>query len=146
MCPQEYIPSVEDEKLQNHSHTSDSAEITTVPPDIRGNSVQRKSAILQMQRQYGNAYVQRYLATIQRDPSTSEEQGNSDVAIPQGASTSIGDGSASISAQNGIVTIDASMVNINAPITNHSGIDRSTTVIADSVVASSYTPGAGNIM
>ena len=36
-------------------------------------------------------------------------------------------------------------MNVHAPLTNFDGVVRASTIIADSVVASSYTPGAGNI-
>jgi uncharacterized protein involved in type VI secretion and phage assembly len=40
----------------------------------------------------------------------------------------------------------AGQVAVNAAVTEFSGTVRCTTLIADSVVASSYTPGAGNVM
>ena len=43
------------------------------------------------------------------------------------------------------VTVTASQVSVNAAITHFSGIVKCDTMIANSVVASSYTPGAGNI-
>jgi hypothetical protein len=105
----------------------------------------RHQQILQMQRQYGNKAVRRM---IQR-----EDDVFGDVTTPtttpattaDSSSTSIGDGTASISAENGTVTIDAAMVNINAALTSHSGIDESDTVMTNTVIASTYTPGAGNV-
>jgi len=43
------------------------------------------------------------------------------------------------------VNITAGMVTVDAGMTKFSGIVQVDTVIANSVVASSYTPGAGNI-
>ena len=43
------------------------------------------------------------------------------------------------------VTLDAGMVTINAGMVKCSGVLQSDTLITNSVVASSYTPGAGNI-
>jgi hypothetical protein len=43
------------------------------------------------------------------------------------------------------VDINASMVTVNAGIAKFSGVVQADTLIANSVVASSYTPGAGNI-
>jgi hypothetical protein len=42
--------------------------------------------------------------------------------------------------------IDASQVTINTAVAKFSGIIQADTVIANKVVASSYTPGVGNIM
>ena len=43
------------------------------------------------------------------------------------------------------VEINASMVTVNAPMAKFSGVLQTDILIANSVVASSYTPGAGNI-
>jgi uncharacterized protein involved in type VI secretion and phage assembly len=42
-------------------------------------------------------------------------------------------------------TINASLLNVNAPLARFSGVLQASTVITSSVVSSSYTPGAGNI-
>jgi uncharacterized protein involved in type VI secretion and phage assembly len=44
-----------------------------------------------------------------------------------------------------IIDVSASMVSVNAPMSTFSGTVQANTVITPSVVASSYTPGAGNI-
>jgi hypothetical protein len=41
--------------------------------------------------------------------------------------------------------IDASMVTVNAGMAKFSGVVQADTLIANSVIASSYTPGVGNI-
>lgn len=101
----------------------------------------RHQQILQMQRQYGNQAVrrmiQRQVALGEIDSTVAEDEGSS--------TTSIGDGTASVTAQNGSVEITAASVNIDAPITYHRGVDESDTVVTDTVVATNYTPGAGNI-
>ena len=43
------------------------------------------------------------------------------------------------------VTINASMVEINAGMTKASGVVKCDTLIANSVISASYTPGAGNV-
>ena len=43
------------------------------------------------------------------------------------------------------VTINASMMQVNAGLSRFSGVVQADTVIANAVVGSSYTPGAGNI-
>jgi hypothetical protein len=69
----------------------------------------------------------------------------------QAQTTISGDGS-TVSTDAGGVTIDgarlsvnAAAVNINSPMVTTSGVLRTDTLIADSVVGSSYTPGAGNV-
>ena len=42
--------------------------------------------------------------------------------------------------------VDTGLLRVNAPTADFSGIVRCDTLIANNVVASSYTPGAGNIM
>jgi uncharacterized protein involved in type VI secretion and phage assembly len=44
------------------------------------------------------------------------------------------------------VTVMASMVNVESPLTKFNGVVQVGTLIADSVVSASYSPGAGNIM
>jgi uncharacterized protein involved in type VI secretion and phage assembly len=44
------------------------------------------------------------------------------------------------------VDLDAGLLRVNAPSAEFSGIVRCDTLIANSVVASSYTPGQGNVM
>jgi hypothetical protein len=44
------------------------------------------------------------------------------------------------------VEISAASVTVNAGMTRFTGAIQADTVIADSIVASSYTPGAGNLM
>lgn len=107
-------------------------------PQAANQPLTNTAHILQLQRTHGNAYVRRML---QRQEETAAPAASGGAAGP----TSIGDGTASITAAGGIVTINAAMVNVNAPMTNHSGIDKSDTVITNNVVASSYTPGAGNV-
>ncbi len=131
-----------DDRAQQLSSDNTSLGYTVATANLNGSAVQRRAALLQMQRQHGNAYVRRHIASVQREyeaiPSVTSDAGSA-------STNQIGDGSASVSAENGVVTINAAAVNINAPLTNHSGVDRSSTVITDSVIAASYSPGAGNI-
>ncbi|MFN2197263.1 MAG: phage baseplate assembly protein V [Anaerolineales bacterium] len=50
-----------------------------------------------------------------------------------------------VSVQAAVVKIDASLVTIDSGMVRVSGVVQADTVITNSVVASSYTPGAGNI-
>ena len=45
-----------------------------------------------------------------------------------------------------VVQIDAGELEVNAGMANFSGVVQCDTLVTNSVVASSYTPGAGNVM
>ncbi len=53
--------------------------------------------------------------------------------------------SAKVVVSSSQVEISASVVTVNASMTTFAGTIKADTLIANSVVASSYTPGAGNI-
>ena len=53
--------------------------------------------------------------------------------------------SAKVTINASMVEISASMVTVNAGISKFSGVVQADTVISNSVVSASYTPGAGNI-
>ncbi len=112
--------------------------------------------MLTAQHTLGNRAV---LRMIQRDPADDAAP-----ADPQGAAPadpqSISDGSGnSVSVAGGVAITSSSPVTISAPAINLSastvksdaaifetaGISKSSTVITDSVIAASYTPGAGNV-
>jgi uncharacterized protein involved in type VI secretion and phage assembly len=46
---------------------------------------------------------------------------------------------------SGLVNVTASLLNVTAPMATFSGVVQATTVIASSVVSSTYSPGVGNI-
>jgi uncharacterized protein involved in type VI secretion and phage assembly len=46
---------------------------------------------------------------------------------------------------SGLVNLNAGLLNVTTPMATFSGVVQATTVMATSIVASSYTPGAGNI-
>jgi len=50
-----------------------------------------------------------------------------------------------VKVQATLVTISAAQVKVDAPISTFSGVVQAQTVITNSVISSSYTPGAGNI-
>jgi phage baseplate assembly protein V len=73
------------------------------------------------------------------------------VSTPDGASITLEHGNVTIKAP-GVVEIDASqikasasIVEVDAGMSKFSGVVQCDTLVANSVVASSYTPGAGNI-
>lgn len=105
-------------------------------PSGPGTKRLRQAAVLQMQKTHGNAHVMRQVTWGEHEEAQAEEGGSS---------TSIGDGGSSVTAEGGTVNIEGAAVNIDAAMTQTSGIFQAGTIIADSVIASSYTPGAGNI-
>jgi len=61
---------------------------------------------------------------------------------PQGVTVNTG---MNVKVQATQVEISAAMVTVNAPMSKFSGIVQADTVITNSVISASYTPGAGNI-
>ncbi len=61
---------------------------------------------------------------------------------PQGVTV---DTPMSVRVQASQVNVSASTVTVNAPMSQFNGVVRADTVITNSVISSSYTPGAGNI-
>ena len=53
--------------------------------------------------------------------------------------------SAQVKVEAGTVEVNAGMVTVNAGMSKFSGVVQADTVIANSVISTSYTPGAGNI-
>jgi hypothetical protein len=90
----------------------------------------RQAEALRLQRRVGNQATQRILQRQETGP---------------GGPNEIGDGSASVRASGGTVEVEGGAVNVHAGLTQFDGVIQTPMIIADSVVASSYTPGAGNV-
>jgi hypothetical protein len=121
--------------------------------------------LLALQRSAGNAAVsamiggevpvQRAVEIDEIDVSTPDPAADAadtpDPAGATGAAGATGSGGAVTSdggtttITGGVVNIDGGQVNLNAAMTHASGVLQADTLIANSVVASSYTPGAGNV-
>lgn len=71
-----------------------------------------------------------------------DANGNSIVLEPSGISITA---SAKLTISASTVEVSAGMLTVNAGMSKFSGVVQSDTLITNSVVASSYTPGAGNI-
>ena len=140
--------NTEEQDVQEHSHKNPQADhqlsAQQMPQGV-GSPALRQAQILQLQRTHGNKFVQRML---QRDPENTATADADTTASPSavGQSTPIGDGSVVLSAQGGVLNIQAASISGNAALTDFSGVVRADTVIADTVMGSSYTPGAGNVM
>jgi uncharacterized protein involved in type VI secretion and phage assembly len=52
---------------------------------------------------------------------------------------------ATVSVDASVVTLSASMMSVDCPFSSFSGVIQCDTLIATSVISSSYTPGAGNV-
>lgn len=106
----------------------------------------RQSAVLQMQQAYGNAFVQRQILDGDSE-STAQAPTESQPAGGAGtAATELSDGGSTVSVGGGGVQISGGMVNVDAPMTRVAGVLNADTVVANSVVSSTYTPGVGNVM
>ena len=106
-----------------------------------------------LQRTAGNAAVASLLApraSVQRDVQIDEMSTRVDVS--DAAAGAAGAAGATAGGPGGPVTSDGSnttitggMINLDTPMTQTGGVIRAGTIIADSVVATSYSPGAGNL-
>jgi len=116
------------------------------------------SGLLALQRSAGNAAVSSMIAgepSVQRAVVINEldvtPAAPADAAAPAqtggagGAGGAVTSDGGNTTITGGTVTIDGGTVQINAAMTQASGVLQADTLIANSVVASSYTPGAGNV-
>jgi uncharacterized protein involved in type VI secretion and phage assembly len=71
-----------------------------------------------------------------------DSNGNSVKLEPAGITVNA---SAKVTVTTSLVEISASMVTVNAGMSKFSGVVQADTVISNSVISASYTPGAGNI-
>jgi len=72
-----------------------------------------------------------------------DSNGNAVKLAPDGVTVTA---AAKVKVSAAVVEIDAGQVEVNAGMARFSGVVQCDTLIANSVVASSYTPGAGNVM
>jgi hypothetical protein len=98
-----------------------------------------------MQRARGNAYVARALG-----PEIDRQAEQGSTPAPTGSSaeagpTEIASGGNVVRVTPGGVEVSGGVVRVNAALSSFSGVLQADTLIANSVVSSSYTPGAGNI-
>ncbi len=120
------------------------------PADPRlGHAGGAATGLLHLQRTAGNAAVSSLVApTVQRAVEIGEmttSVGVADVAPPAQVASAAGGPGGPVTSDGGTTTITGSTINLEAAMTQTDGVIRAGTIIADSVVASSYTPGAGNM-
>jgi uncharacterized protein involved in type VI secretion and phage assembly len=83
--------------------------------------------------------------TLKDGPGTVEitdSNGNSVTLAPDGVTLTA---AAKLTVSASLIEISAGMVTVNAGMSRFSGVVQADTVISNSVVSASYTPGAGNI-
>jgi hypothetical protein len=126
---------------QNPSH---------LPSGPRARSL-RQTVVRQIQQSQGNAAVQRALLDrVDRQPeepptSTAPTPAPEPAAEPGATPTELSSGGSSVRVTPGTVDISGGMVNVNAAFTRAAGVLQADTLIANTVVGSTYTPGAGNV-
>lgn len=104
--------------------------------------------LLALQRSAGNAAVASLVAPryLQRDVEIGEVESTVDVAdsAPAAPGTGAGAGGA-VTSDGATTTITGGVINLDSGMTQTGGVIRAGTIIADSVIAASYSPGAGNV-
>jgi hypothetical protein len=136
-------------RVQSHSQDQEQQVESEQPAASRsldnlptgpGTRALRQAAVLQMQHTHGNAHVMRTL-----DPSIQrQEEDGAAAAAPAGPSAISGSGG-SVDTGGGGVEISGGTVKVHSANVEVDGVLQADTLIANSVVSSSYTPGAGNI-
>ena len=127
-------------------------------PSEPGARALRQSAVLQMQRERGNAYVAQLVQSqpnegpVQRAIEIGEVESTVEGGSPGPEATTGGPtptemtaGGSAVRVTPGGVEISGGMVNVDSAMARFSGAVQSDTVIANSVIATNYTPGAGNV-
>ena len=127
-------------------------------PVARSRGVATPAGMLRLQRLAGNAAVQRAVEIeelqVTAQPPQNQPTGRGTAAGPTGGGTAagmpssatLGDGVVPASINAPVLDVNAPVVNFHSALVNADGIIRAPTIIADSIIASSYSPGAGNVM
>ena len=154
-------PAHEAEHAGRRPDAAPAGPIDALPAAREARSL-RQAAVLHMQRHRGNAFVQRQMDQAPEEeipadqgPTESEPATQSDAGVQTpgtSAGNQIGGDGSSVRAEGGGVTIDGGqltvstgMVNLNSAGVTTSGVLRTPTLVADTVVATAYTPGVGNL-
>lgn len=126
----------------HHDHEATPDTPTVARREERGTGPQ---GLLQLQQAAGNRATQ---AVIARQATQVQRSGPTDHAEHEGATNATLIGGANATVQGGANTTIAAggTLNLNAPMIQASGVLRVPTLLADNVVAASYSPGAGNVM
>ena len=108
-------------------------------PDHVTTRARRRQAILQLQRSRGNNFVMRQvMPSLMRQ----EHEATDEATTP----SEISSNGNRVSTVGGVTVDSAGIINLNSAVIRTSGLLQAGTIIADSIIASSYSPGAGNVM
>lgn len=83
--------------------------------------------------------------TLKDGPGAVEIEDSNGNSIKLGTSGITVNASAKVTVTASVLEVSASMVTVNAGMSKFSGVVQADTVISNSVISASYTPGAGNI-
>jgi hypothetical protein len=106
------------------------------------------AGLMHLQRAAGNTAVSTLVApAVQRvvgiDEVTAEVEPATEPGADAGPATEPESGP--VTSSGGATTVSGSTIRLDAPLTSTDGVIRASTIIVDNVVASTYTPGAGNV-
>jgi hypothetical protein len=93
----------------------------------------------------GDAAVQRAVAIGEIDVAAQQPEAPASAPGPGSGGGAVTADGGTTTITGGVINIEGGQVNLDAAMTHASGVLQADTVIADSVVASSYSPGAGNV-
>lgn len=141
-------------------HPDRAAEATDRPslgPAAHGLAADRRLAmgapavpiLRSLQRHAGNRAVVERLGIQRVGPAGVEEVTASDSGAPAAdtaSPTADASGGDRRVISGSIIELDAGTIILNAPLTRADGVLQSDSVVTDTVIASAYTPGAGNAM
>ncbi len=129
----------------------------TPPESMDGGRQQLSQSAAVAERRQGHARRQdgqeRFVAetpggqkiTLKDGPGTVEIVDSNGNSVKLGPSGITVDASAKVTITASLLEVSASMVTVNAAMSKFSGVVQADTVISNSVISASYTPGAGNI-
>ncbi len=106
------------------------------------------AGLMHLQRTVGNAAVSALVAPplqrrVEIDEMSSDVAGAPDTAAgPAGPAPAA---SGAVTSDGGGTTIAGPIITLDAAMTRANGVLHADTIVADTVVAASYTPGAGNL-
>ena len=84
--------------------------------------------------------------TLKDGPGSIEIKDNNGNSVTLEAAGIVVNGSAKVTINASTVEISSGMVTVNSGMSRFSGVVQSDTLISNSVISASYTPGAGNIL
>ncbi|MEW6224472.1 MAG: hypothetical protein AB1627_07555 [Chloroflexota bacterium] len=137
----------------HHLETAGGTARETAPPLVHGADPRLGHAgsaapgLLALQRSAGNAAVAALVGTrsaVQREVTIDEIATEVDAPAPGPTGGTSGPGGP-VTSDGSNTTVSGGTITLAAPLTTADGVLRADTIIADSVIASNYTPGAGNV-